>query len=62
MIDACGWKGRALGRAAVDAHHALVLVNRGGASGAEIVTLADAVREAVRSKFGISLEFEPFVV
>lgn len=62
LIDACGWKGRALGRAAVDARHALVLVNRGGATGAEIVALAEAVREAVRSKFAIPLEFEPVVV
>ncbi len=62
MIDACGWKGRALGRAAVDSRHALVLVNLGGASGEEIVALAEAVRAAVRSKFGIGLEYEPVVV
>jgi UDP-N-acetylmuramate dehydrogenase len=62
MIDACGFKGRVLGRAAVDARHALVLVNRGGASGAEIIELAQAVRAAVRDKFGVELEFEPVVV
>lgn len=62
MIDACGWKGRALGRAAVDARHALVLVNLGGASGAEVLALAEAVRASVAAKFGISLEFEPVVV
>jgi UDP-N-acetylmuramate dehydrogenase len=62
MIDACGWKGRALGRAAVDARHALVLVNRGGASGGEIVALAEAVRAAVQQKFGVGLEYEPVLV
>ena len=62
MIEACGWKGRELGRAAVDARHALVLVNRGGASGKEIKALAEAVQQAVRQKFGITLEFEPLVV
>ena len=62
MIDACGWKGRELGRAAVDARHALVLVNKGGASGREIKALAEAVQQAVQQKFGITLEFEPVVV
>ena len=62
MIEACGWKGRELGRAAVDARHALVLVNKGGASGKEIKALAEAVQQAVRQKFGITLEFEPLVV
>lgn len=62
MIEACGWKGRALGHAAVDARHALVLVNKGGASGREIKVLAEAVQQAVLQKFGITLEFEPVVV
>jgi UDP-N-acetylmuramate dehydrogenase len=62
MIDACGWKGKNQGRAAVDAHHALVLVNNGGASGAEIKSLAEAVQHAVAQKFGITLEFEPAMI
>jgi UDP-N-acetylmuramate dehydrogenase len=62
MIDASGWKGKSMGHAAVDARHALVLVNKGGASGEEIKDLACVVQRAVAQKFGITLEFEPVVI
>lgn len=55
LIERCGWKGRSLGAAAVHDRQALVLVNRGGATGQEIKNLADAVINDVRSKFGVSL-------
>ena len=55
MIDQCGWKGKALGRAAVHDKQALVLVNRGGAEGKEVVALSDAVRTSVKAKFGIEI-------
>lgn len=58
MIEQCGWKGRALGPAAVHDKQALVLVNRGGATGADIVALSDAVRAAVRQKFGVEIHPE----
>lgn len=55
MIEQCGWKGKALGRAGVWAKQALVLVNLGGATGEDIVRLSDAVRADVKEKFGIEI-------
>ena len=58
MIEQCGWKGKALGPAAVHDRQALVLVNLGGATGADILALSDAVRASVRAKFGIDIHPE----
>lgn len=55
MIDQCGWKGKALGPAAVHDKQALVLVNLGGATGSDIVALSDAVRASVYEKFRIEI-------
>lgn len=58
LIEQCGWKGRALGPAAVHDKQALVLVNRGGATGADIRALSDAVRRDVHDRFGIDIRPE----
>jgi len=55
MIDQCGWKGKSLGRAGVHSRQAPGLVNRGGASGHEIVALCDTIRQDVKAKFGIDI-------
>ena len=58
MIDRCGWKGKSLGRAGVHDKQALVLVNRGGASGHDIIRLMEAVQKDVKEKFGIEIHPE----
>ena len=66
LIERCGWRGRSLpdsnGRAAVHDRQALVLVNRGGATGAEVLALASAIADNVGERFGVRLEPEPVVV
>ena len=62
MIDQCGWKGKSLGPAAVHDKQALVLVNRGGAKGCDVIALSNAVRASVRDKFGIDIHPEVNVI
>ena len=48
LIEKAGFtKGYALGRAGISTKHTLALVNRGGATAAEIIALASKIREAV---------------
>ncbi|MDQ5910157.1 MAG: UDP-N-acetylmuramate dehydrogenase [Pseudomonadota bacterium] len=62
LIERCGWKGRSLGAAGVYEQQALVLVNRGGARGEEVLRLAQAIQASVRAEFGVELEVEPVVL
>ena len=59
LIEQCGWKGRRLGAAGIHAEHALIVVNHGGATGADVLALEAAVRQAVQERFGLTLEREP---
>jgi UDP-N-acetylmuramate dehydrogenase len=58
LIEQAGWKGRHRGTHGVHANQALVLVNYGGATGAEIWQLALDIMEDVYSKYGVRLEPE----
>ena len=58
LIEQCGWKGKILGNAGVHAKQALVLVNKGGASGNEILTLCNTICNDVQRKFGITIHPE----
>ena len=62
LIEQAGWKGFREGDAGVSAQHALVLVNHGRASGAQLLGLAHRVADSVREKFGVALEPEPRII
>ena len=62
LIEQAGWKGRDLGPAGMYEGQALVLVNRGGARGADVRALMTAVQRDVRQRFGIDLLPEPVFI
>ncbi|WP_250062433.1 UDP-N-acetylmuramate dehydrogenase [Stenotrophomonas mori] len=62
MIQACGWKGRREGDAGVSPEHALVLVNHGNASGAELLAFARRISASVLETFGVPIEPEPRLI
>lgn len=62
MIESCGWKGYREGDAGVAASHALVLVNHGNASGAQLLALARKIADSVLTRFGVAIEPEPKII
>ncbi len=63
LIEQAGFeKGYALGAAGISSRHTLALVNRGGASAAEVMALAGQIGDAVETRFGVRLEMEPALV
>lgn len=62
LIEQCGWKGKVVGHTGSHISQALVLVNYGKATGAEIWKLALEIKKSVSEKFGIEIEPEVNVV
>jgi UDP-N-acetylmuramate dehydrogenase len=63
LIERSGFhKGYSLGRAGISSNHSLAIVNRGGASAAEIIALKEKIQDGVEEKFDILLQPEPVFV
>lgn len=58
LIDRAGWKGRHVGRVGVHENQPLVLINLGGATGEEVLSLARAIQQDVETQFGVAIEME----
>lgn len=62
MIEQCGWKGKLLGKVGVHSRQALVLVNKGGAEGKDVLKLCEAIQSDVMNKFGIEIKPEVNII
>lgn len=62
LIEQAGFKGKRFGEYGVHEKQALVLVNYGNASGADIYALAQKIQQTISERFGISLEIEVNVI
>ena len=62
LVEHCGWKGFRDGAVGVHDQQALVLIHRGGGSGAQVIELAEKIRASVHQAFGITLQTEPLVM
>lgn len=58
LIDQCGLKGLTVGGAQVSEKHAGFVINRGGATCADVLELTDRIRTIVEEKTGVRLELE----
>lgn len=62
LIEQAGWKGHRRGNVGVHRQQALVLVNYGGARGADVMALAGDIQRDVLARFGVELEMEPQLI
>jgi UDP-N-acetylmuramate dehydrogenase len=62
LIEQCGFKGKRFGDAGVHKNQALVLVNFGGASGTDLLKLANTIQDAVLKRFGIKIKPEVNII
>lgn len=62
LIEKAGWKGFRDGDAGVHRQQALVLVNYGGATGAQLLALARRIQADIQARFAVSLEIEPNIL
>lgn len=62
LIDSLGFKGAREGDAGVSPAHALVLVNHGGATGRQVLDLAQRIADAVEARYGVAIEPEPRII
>lgn len=62
LLEELGWKGKKIGRVSTFSKHALVIINLGGATGAEIFDYSEKMRADVLKNFGIDLEYEVIIV
>jgi len=63
LVEHSGFlKGYTKGRVGISSKHALAIVNRGGASAAEVVALTDEIQRRVEGEWGVRLEIEPVMV
>jgi len=62
LIDRAGWRGVSEGRVGVHERQALVLVNRGGATGEELLSFAQKIIADISQHYGVELEIEPALV
>jgi UDP-N-acetylmuramate dehydrogenase len=63
LIERAGFaKGTRHGAAGISTRHTLALVNRGGATAADLLALARRVRDGVLDRFGVTLTAEPDLI
>ncbi|MGO8814620.1 MAG: UDP-N-acetylmuramate dehydrogenase [Terriglobia bacterium] len=62
LVSICGLKGHRIGGAQVNENQPLVLLNQGGATAADVIALAQHIRQTVRAKTGMALAIEPELV